>query len=96
VFEHEHLQLVAVEQFQHPVAHVGHVAGEERVGARDAQELALLVLAAGRGAGGLAQHEVRSGLCPVEPGHARHDVLVPVQDEQELASGMSFEGHGST
>src|SRR6266568_449155 len=50
--QHERLDLVAAKQLEHPVAHVGHVAREERVGAGDAQELALLVLAAGRGAGG--------------------------------------------
>src|ERR1039458_1538536 len=37
--EHEHLHLMAVQQFQHAVAHVGHVPREERVGAGDAQEL---------------------------------------------------------
>src|SRR6266567_6346192 len=40
--QHERLDLVAVQQLEHPVAHVGHVTREERVGAGDAQELALL------------------------------------------------------
>src|SRR5713101_4087138 len=66
--QHERLNLVVVEQLEHPVAHVGHIAREERVGARHAQELALLVLASGGRARRLAEHEIGRRLVTVEPG----------------------------
>ena len=60
------------------------VAREERVGAGNSQEPSLLVLAAGRCAGCLAEHEVSGGVFPVQPGYPRDDVLVLVKDQQEL------------
>ena len=83
------LDRVALEQLQEAVALVVVVHREERVGARDAQELALLVLAAGRGAGGLAEHEEGRGLRALQLGHRRDHVLVAVQDQQEVGRSMS-------
>ena len=54
------------EQLQHAVALEPVGEREERVRAGHAQELALLGGAAGRRAGGLAEHEVRGGLLLVQ------------------------------
>src|SRR5215831_20949868 len=78
---------MAVEKLEHPVTHVRHIPWEERVRSWHPEELAFLVLSARRCSCCLAEHEVRGGLRPVQPRHARHDVLVPVQDQQELRGG---------
>src|SRR5207249_12252131 len=60
--QQEHLDGMGRQQLEDAVALEPVRQGEERVGPRHPQELALLGLASGRGAGGLAEHEVRGGL----------------------------------
>ena len=58
--------------------------GEERIGPGDSERLSHLVLATGRGALRLAEHEVGRRVRRVEPGDARNDVVVAVENQQHI------------
>ncbi len=77
---HVHLEVGhRLEELEEAIPLHGVVVEEERVGPRDAQVLARLGGAAGRGALGLAEHEVRGRLLPAQTRHSRDDVLVAIE-----------------
>ena len=84
--EDEDLEREPVEQLHETVPLHLVKRREERVGPRNPQELSHLVLAAGGGPLGLAEHEIGGGLGAGEAGHRRDDILVPVQNEQRVQS----------
>ena len=57
---------------------------EERIGPRDAQRLAHLVLAAGRRPLRFAEHEIGGGVLGIQPRHTGNDVVVAVENQQDV------------
>ena len=57
---------------------------EEGVGARHAQGLTHLVLAAGRGPLRFAKHEIGRGMLGIEARHSGDDVVVAVENQQDV------------
>ena len=72
-------------QLEEPVALLLVPERKERVRPRHPERLAHLVLAAGRGALGLPQHEIGGRVFRVEFRHPRDDGFVPVQDQQDIS-----------
>ena len=57
---------------------------EKRIGPGHPQRLPHLVLATGRGALGLAEHEISRRVRRVEPGDAGDDVVVAVENQEDV------------